>query len=96
MVGFAFRATGTPTSLQRCGNTNLPDLHSSVLLPLRQTTGFVVSLLKLVGLDWSVPDFSTLCRRQKTLSIAIPYKGSTGPLHVLVDSTGIKAEGKRE
>ncbi len=29
-------------------------------LPLRQTTGFVESLLKLVGLDWAVPDFSTL------------------------------------
>jgi hypothetical protein len=34
-------------------------------LPLRQTTGFVASLLKLVGLDWSVPDYSTLCRRQR-------------------------------
>jgi hypothetical protein len=32
-------------------------------LPLRQTTGFVESLLKRAGLDWSVPDFSTLCRR---------------------------------
>ena len=31
-------------------------------LPLRQTTGFVASLLKLAELDWSVPDFSTLCR----------------------------------
>lgn len=65
-------------------------------LPLRQTTGFVASLLKLVGLDWSVPDFSTLCRRQKTLSVAIPYKGSAGPLHLLIDSTGIKAEGEGE
>ena len=65
-------------------------------LPLRQTTGFVESLLKLVGLDWSVPDFSTLCRHQKTLSVAIPYKGSAGPLHLLVDSTGIKAEGEGE
>ena len=65
-------------------------------LPLRQTTGFVESLLKRVELDWSVPDFSTLCRRQKTLSVAIPYKGSAGPLHLLVDSTGIKAEGEGE
>ena len=65
-------------------------------LPLRQTTGFVESLLKLVGLDWSVPDFSTLCRRQKTLSVAIPYKGSAGPLHLLLDSTGMKAEGEGE
>ena len=55
-------------------------------LPLRQTTGFIASLLKLVGLDWSVPDFSTLCRRQKALSVAIPYKGSAGPLHLLIPS----------
>lgn len=65
-------------------------------LPLRQTTGFVESLLKRVGLDWSVPDFSTLCRRQRTLSVAIPYKGSPGPLNLLIDSTGIKAEGEGE
>ena len=65
-------------------------------LPLRQTTGFVASLLKLVGLDWSVPDYSTLCRRQRTLSVAIPYKGSAGPLHLLIDSTGIKAECEGE
>ena len=30
----------------------------------RQTTGFVESLLRLIGLDWAVPDFSTLSRRQ--------------------------------
>jgi hypothetical protein len=65
-------------------------------LPLRQTTGFVESLLKLVGLDWAVPDFSTLCRRQRTLTVALPYRGSAGPLHLLIDSTGIKAEGEGE
>src|SRR5680860_1097831 len=65
-------------------------------LPLRQTTGFVESLLNLIDLDGEVPDFSTLCRRQKTLSVAIPYWGSSGPLHLLVDSTGIKAEGEGE
>ena len=32
-------------------------------LPLRQTTGFVTSLLRLAGLDWPMPDYSTLCRR---------------------------------
>lgn len=42
-------------------------------LPLRQTAGMVASLLKLAGLDWPVPDFSTLCRRQKTLAVQIPY-----------------------
>ena len=65
-------------------------------MPLRQTTGFVQSLLRLVGLDWSAPDFSTLCRRQKTLNVSLPYRGSTGPLNLLIDSTGIKAEGEGE
>ena len=62
-------------------------------LPLRQTTGMVASLLKLAGLDWAVPDFSMLSRRQKTLNGNIPYLGSDGPLHLLVDSTGIKGQG---
>lgn len=65
-------------------------------MPLRQTTGFVQSLLQLIGLDWSVPDFSTLCRRQKTLNVSLPYRGGTGPLNLLIDSTGIKAEGEGE
>lgn len=65
-------------------------------MALRQTTGFIASLLKLAGLDWCVPDFSTLSRRQKTLDVAIPYRGSTGPLHLLIDSTGIKVEGEGE
>jgi hypothetical protein len=63
-------------------------------LPLRQTTGFVQSLLRLVGLDWAVPDFSTLCRRQRTLMVSLPYRGSAAPLNLLIDSTGIKAEGE--
>ena len=65
-------------------------------MALRQTTGFVESLLGLIGLPWSVPDFSTLSRRQRTLDVTIPYRGSQGPLHLLIDSTGIKVEGEGE
>ena len=65
-------------------------------MPLRQTTGFVQSLLRLVGLDWPVPDFSTLSRRQKTLTVSLPWRGGAGPLNLLIDSTGIKAEGEGE
>ena len=50
-------------------------------LALRQTTGFVESFLWLIGLNWTVPDFSTLCGRQKTLKVHIPYRASPGPLH---------------
>ena len=59
-------------------------------MPLRQTTGFVQSLLRLVGLDWAAPDLRTLRRRQQALSVSLPYRGSTGPLNLLIDSTGIK------
>ena len=45
-------------------------------LPLRQATGFVESLLALSGLDWSVPDYTTLCRRQKQLNVQIPYRAA--------------------
>ena len=65
-------------------------------MALRQTTGFVESLLHLIGLEWSVPDFSTLSRRQKTLKVNIPYRGSQGPPHLLIDSTGIQVEGEGE
>lgn len=65
-------------------------------LPLRQTTGMVASLLKLAGRDWAVPDYSTLCRRRKTLTVQIPYRRADGPLNLMVDSTGIKFLGDGE
>ena len=65
-------------------------------LALRQTIGMVASLLRMAGLDWPVPDYSTLCRRQKTVTIQIPFRRSTGPLNLLVDSTGVKMRGDGE
>jgi hypothetical protein len=56
----------------------------------------VASLLRLAGLDWPVPDFSTLCRRQKTLAVQVPYRCADGRLNLLVDSTGIKFLGDGE
>jgi len=53
----------------------------------------VASPLRLAGLDWPVPDYSTLCRRQKTLKVQIPYRRADGPLNLLVDSTNIKFLG---
>ncbi len=61
-------------------------------LPLRQTAGMVAGLLRLAGLDWPVPDFSTLCRRQKTLAVQIPYRGADGPLNLLVPSRALRCK----
>lgn len=65
-------------------------------LALRQTTGFVDSLLQLANLNWKVPDSSTICRRQKHLKVIISARKSSGGLQLLVDSTGIKILGEGE
>lgn len=65
-------------------------------LPLRQSMGLVESLLELSGLDWLIPNFSTISRRQKHLQVSIPYRGGSDTLHLLVDSTGVKMLGEGE
>jgi len=65
-------------------------------MALRQTTGVVGSLLSLANLDREVPDFSTLSRRQKTLAVNIPHRGSQGPLHLPVDIEPVSASGSSE
>lgn len=58
--------------------------------PLRQSQGFVRSLLKLMGLALPVPDFSTLSRRGKGLTVANPRPKPNGPVTLIVDSTGLR------
>jgi hypothetical protein len=65
-------------------------------LALRQTSGFVESLLGLFDLDWAEPNFSTLSRRRKTLKVNIPHRGSQDTPHLLIDSTRIEIEGEGE
>lgn len=65
-------------------------------LPLRQTTGMVAILLKMANLDSAVPDYTSLCRRQTSRAVQIPYRRADDPLNVLVDSTGIKFLGDGE
>ena len=60
--------------------------------PLRQTEGLVGSLLALMGLDLPVPNHSTLSRRARTLAVAPHARTASGPVHLLVDSTGGEAE----
>ena len=64
-------------------------------LGLRQTQGFVTSLWRLMGLEEMlvVPDYSTLCRRQADLTIALPVRPADGPIDLVVDSAGLKVYG---
>jgi len=66
-------------------------------LALRQTEGLISSVIGLLGLDLAVPDHSTLCRRAETLEVPRPQARRDGePLHLLVDSTGLKLCGAGE
>ena len=65
-------------------------------LGLRQTDGLIGSIIGLLGLELAVPDHSTLSRRAKTLEVPLPRRATTGPLHLLVDSTGLKLGGAGE
>lgn len=65
-------------------------------LPLRATVGFLTSLFELMGVTLPVPDYSTLSRRRATLSVVLPATLPSGPLHLLVDSSGFKVFGEGE
>jgi len=65
--------------------------------PLRQTEGFVRSLAKLMGVDIRVPDYSTFSRRGTGLTLQMESQAeANGPIHLVVDSTGLKIFGEGE
>ena len=71
-------------------------LRAVFRLALRQTEGLIGSILRLLGLDLAVPDHSTLSRRAETLEVPQPRPTSKGPIHLLVDSTGLQLCGPGE
>lgn len=88
---------------RRGGQFEYSDLAIECLLTLkavyhltpRATEGFARSLFELMGADLPVPDYSTLCRRAATVRITLPRKAQ-GPLHLVIDSTGLKVDGEGE
>ena len=70
-------------------------LRAVFRLGLRQTEGLIGSILRLLGLDLPVPDHSTLSRRGETLQVPRASTGA-GPVHLLVDSTGLRLCGPGE
>ncbi len=72
-------------------------LRALFRLALRQTEGLIGSIIHLLGLDLAVPDHSTLSRRAATLEVPSSRPRRNGmPLHLLVDSTGLKLCGAGE
>lgn len=65
-------------------------------LPLRQTEGFLLSIFDLLHLELPVPDYTTLCKRAKDLCIDLALQGNKEPLHLVIDSSGLKVFGEGE
>jgi Transposase DDE domain len=64
--------------------------------PWRQTEGLLRSIATLLGVSLAVPDHTTFSRRSNGLSLTTAGTQSTGPLHVVLDSTGLKIYGAGE
>ena len=65
-------------------------------LPLRQTEGFLHSLFSLMGVDLVAPDHTTLSRRSQRLQVKLRRAKEKGPIHLIVDSTGLSIVGEGE
>ncbi len=66
-------------------------------LALRQAEGFARSVLALHGLELAVPDHTTLSRRGQAFAGRQPrVRAGTGPVHLVLDSTGLELFGQGE
>ena len=95
----------TPAST---GQRGRPQLYSAIAVetglmlrlafgrPWRQTEGMLASILRLLGMDLPVPDHTTFSRRSADLTVAKAVRTATGPVNVVIDSTGLKVFGAGE
>ena len=65
-------------------------------LPWRQTEGLLASLRRLMGTELRSPDHTTLSRRTCGLDTVLPPRWRDGPVHVIVDATGLGVVGQGE
>ncbi len=71
-------------------------LRLVVHLALRQAEGFARSVLRLLGQELRVPDHTTLSRRSRGFAGRRPRTVPHGPMHLVIDSTGLKLFGRGE
>jgi hypothetical protein len=63
---------------------------------LRQTEGFIESIIKLLGVYIEVPDFTTMSRRSKHIKVSVSAVDRKGGIVLAIDSTGLKIYGEQE
>jgi hypothetical protein len=65
-------------------------------LSLRAAQGLLSSVMELMKLTLPIPDYSTVSRRQRVLSVRAVCTPRSGPRHVVIDATGLKVYGAGE
>lgn len=65
-------------------------------LPYRQTEGLGRALMTLMEADVKIPDFTSLAKRAAKLGVSLEVASNSGPIDVVVDSTGLKVFGAGE
>ena len=86
---------GAPFTYSDLAIQCLLTLRAVFHLPLRATQGMAGSIFDLMGLTLDVPHYSTPCRRAATARIELPRRAE-GPVHLVIDSTGMKVFGEGE
>src|SRR5450631_1476296 len=85
------QATYSDSAIQTCLM-----LRTAFKLPLRQAEGLMTSVVELLGCELAVPDHTTVSRRAIKLPSIARAALSEGPLHVGMDSIGLKIYGAGE
>lgn len=99
LAGWKAACRTTPGGQRRFSNLAIETvlvLGGVYRLPLRQTEGFVGSLIELLRLDLKVPDHTTLARRRRIVETSDFRWPRKGPIDIVIDSTGLKFHGAGE
>jgi hypothetical protein len=87
---------GAPFTYSDAAIECLLSLRAVFHLTYRQTEGFGRSLVALMQAQVTIPDYTTLQKRASKLSVSLGTTRGTGPIDIVVDSTGLKVYGEGE
>ncbi len=90
------KSRGAPVIYSDLAITCAITLRHLFHLPIRATEGFMNSIFTILNCPLSVPNYTTLCRRAKSLVVSLPRLRTVKQLHLVIDSTGIKLYGEGE
>ena len=90
------RKVGRPFTYSDGAIECLLALRELFRLAYRQTEGLGRALMKLLEADIAIPDFTSLAKRAAKLQVSLKVTPTTGPIDVVVDSTGLKVFGAGE